>query len=300
MQNLAPIALFVYNRPEHTRRTIKFLQQNFLAQESRLFVFSDAPGKKVDEERVAQVRELIKEIAGFKSVDVIERDENWGLANSIIDGVTRLTNEYGKVIVFEDDLISSPHTLQYFNDALKKYETQSRVMHIGAYMYPLSTAGLPEAFFSRIVTSWGWATWKRAWDYFNPDINLLIRQFDKQKIREFSFDHSMNFWKQMQEFKSGKNNSWAIRWYASVFLQSGLSLNPSRSLINNIGHDGSGVHSGRNDIFNVVVNADPVLSFPETIAEDTTAYHAIRNFLKHRKGTLLQRIIRLLRQKFYS
>ena len=232
MHHFAPIALFVYNRPEHTRRTLKFLQQNLLADESRLFVFSDGP-KSGDEGAVSEVRELIRSIQGFKAVEVVHQEENLGLAQSIIEGVTRLCNEYGKVIVFEDDLISSPYTLQFFNNALQRFENEEKVMHIGAYMYPINDEGLPETFFLRSTSSWGWATWARAWRHFEPNIDILSAQFDEQKKAAFAIDHTMNYWKQMQEFKAGKNNSWAIRWYASIFLMNGLTLNPARSLVRN-------------------------------------------------------------------
>ena len=298
MQNFAPIALFVYNRPEHTRRTLKFLKENRLAEESRLFIFSDDAKTSKDEDKVAEVREFIRGVEGFRSVEIIERRNNYGLANSIIDGVTKLVNEYGKVIVFEDDLISSPYTLKYFNQGLNRYQYEPKVMHIGAYMYPLEKHDLPEAFFSRIATSWGWATWKRAWDQYETDIDKLIEGFDQKKIHAFSIEKSMNFWRQMKEFKAGKNNSWAIRWYASIFLKGGLSLNPSYSLVNNIGHDGTGIHSGVNDIYNVRINPNPVLNFPDHIEENKAAYEAIKGFLKKRKGNLLQRAIRFIKSKY--
>src|SRR5690606_11618724 len=136
MQHLAPIALFVYNRPEHTRRTISHLQKNLLADESRLFIFSDAAKNQNDKDFIARTREFIQTIDGFKSVRIIERQSHKGLANSIIDGVNQLTEEYGKVIVFEDDLLSSPFTLKYFNQALRKYQDDRQVMQIGAYMFP--------------------------------------------------------------------------------------------------------------------------------------------------------------------
>lgn len=297
MQNFAPIALFVYNRPEHTRRTIKFLQQNLLADESRLFIFSDAAKDSSQQVFVNEVRDIIKQVDGFKSVVLIERETNLGLAESIIDGVSMLVSEYGKVIVFEDDLISSAYTLQYFNDALIRYQNEEKVMHIGAYMYPLKAENLPETFLYRAATSWGWATWDRAWKDFEPDINKIIDRFDRKKRLEFSIDGTMNFWKQIIEFKSGRNNSWAIRWYASIFLKGGLTLNPSKSLINNIGHDGSGIHSGLNDIYHVIINPVPVTSFPEKIEENEEAYLAIKEFLKTRKGSLWQRILRFVKQK---
>lgn len=298
MQQLAPIALFVFNRPEHTRRTLKFLKQNLLADESRLFIFSD--GAKTDQqgESVAEVREIISSVEGFKSVEIICRKTNFGLANSIIDGVSMLTEKYGKVIVFEDDLISSPFTLRYFNDALKRYENEDKVMHIGAYMYPIKNKNLPQTFFYRAASSWGWATWGRAWKHFEPDIDRIISQFDHNKIKRFSIDGTMNFWKQIREFKRGKNNSWAIRWYASIFLKGGLTLNPSASLVNNIGHDGSGIHSGKNDIYDVQVSNQAVTDFPHEVVENKDAYESIKHFLKHRKGSFLERIIRFMREKF--
>ena len=297
MQHFAPIALFVYNRPEHTRRTLKFLKQNLLAEESRLFIFSDGAKNTADREKVNEVREIIKDVDGFKSVEIIERKTNFGLAASVIDGVTSLVTEYEKIIVFEDDLIASPYTLQYFNDALRRYEDEEKVMHIGAYMYPLTNHNLPETFFYRVATSWGWATWKRAWKEFEPDINVLMRQFDRRMIAEFSIDHTMNFWRQMRQFKAGKNNSWAIRWYASIFLKNGLALHPSQSLVNNIGHDGSGIHSGINDIYNVAINPKPIETFPEMIEENGRAHQVIKQFLKNRKGNLINRALRFLKQR---
>jgi len=297
MQNLAPIALFVYNRPQHTQRTIKFLQQNELAAESRLYIFSDGAKTSNDDEKVAEVRAIINKTEGFKSVKVIERKENAGLANSVIAGVTQLINDYGQVIVFEDDLVTSPHTLTYFNDALNRYRNEEKVMHIGAYMYPLKSESLPQSFFYRAATSWGWATWASAWAHFEPNIDTLLNQFDAKKKSAFAIENSMNFWKQMQEFKKGKNNSWAIRWYASIFLKGGLTLNPAQSLVNNIGHDGTGVHSGINDIYNVIINPKPITQFPEIIKENEAAYQTIKNFLSNRKGNMVSRIKRFVKEK---
>ena len=303
MQNLAPIALFVYNRPEHTRRTINSLQKNLLADESRLFIFSDGAKMPADQAKVDEVRQLISDVAGFKSVKVIKGKENKGLANSIIAGVTQLVNDYGKVIVFEDDLLLSKNSLQYFNEALTKYANEDQVMHIGAYMFELEDKSIPETFFYRIATSWGWATWARAWKDFEPDIDKLIGQFDKQKINRFSIDGTMNFWKQMQEFKTGKNNSWAIRWYASIFLKGGLTLNPSHSLVHNIGHDGTGVHSNIEDTYKVKISQKQIRKFPTEIKENEKAHIAIRNFLKNRKGSLVKRgmvFIKQLRIKYFA
>jgi glycosyltransferase involved in cell wall biosynthesis len=296
MQNLAPIALFVYNRPEHTLRTLASLQKNELAAESQLFIFSDGPKTDADKDKVEEVRALLNEVTGFKSVKVITRKENLGLANSIIIGVSQLVIEFGKVIVFEDDLISSPYTLAYFNEGLSKYQQDDQVMHIGAYMYPLEDKTLPETFFYRIATSWGWATWSRAWKNFEPDIDKLMAGFDVEKKYDFSIEYTMNFWKQMEEFKAGKNNSWAIRWYASIFLNNGLVLHPAQSLVHNIGHDGTGVHSNIENMYGVQVAQKPIKNFPAELKESLQAHQVIKAFLKKRKGTLMQRGMRFFKQ----
>lgn len=301
MQHLAPIALFVYNRPEHTRRTIAHLQKNFLAEESRLVIFSDAPSSEKDQESVNQTRELIKVTDGFKSVRIVERPGHQGLANSIIDGVSQLTAQYGKVIVFEDDLLSSPYTLKYLNQALKKYENNTKVMQIAAYMFPLKEINhLPETFFFRATNSWGWATWARAWDKLEVDINKLHTKFDQEKIKKFTVGGTMNFWKQFIDNKDGKNNSWAVRWYASVFLNNGLTLYPRKSLIENIGHDGTGVHSIIENTYQVTTSKIPVEYLPDEVIENTDALKELTSYFKNRKGSLLKRGEKFLRNKWYQ
>ena len=298
MEKYAPIALFVYNRPQHTLKTLEALQANKLANETKLFIFSDAAKTPEQEENVAAVREIIANVSGFKTVRVIKAKNNFGLAQAIIYGVTDLLKQFNRVIVFEDDLVSSPNTLQYFNDALDFYENEEKLMHISAYMYPLDPKqDLPDSFIYRAVHSWGWATWQRAWQHFNPNIDELMSQFDKAKINQFSIEGKMNFWKQMQEFKKGKNNSWAIRWYASIFLKGGLSLNPSKSLILNIGHDGTGIHSNIEEMYNGELNNNKIEYFPPTVKENKRAYLAVKTFLSHRKGNIFERVARYLKQK---
>lgn len=301
MTHLAPIALFVYNRPQHTRRTLAFLKRNLLADESRLFIFSDAAANQQDEEKVNETRELIKQLDGFKSIKIIERKDNLGLAANIIDGVSELVKSYGKVIVLEDDLLTSPYTLKYFNAALRKYQEEERVMQISGYMFPLKQPeDLPETFFFRATTSWGWATWERAWNHFEPNIEALYEQFDKKKIKSFTVDGSMNYWKQFIDFRKGKNNSWSIRWYASVFLNNGLVLHPHESLIENIGHDGTGVHSIIEDTYQVSISKKIFQTFPDQIEENREALTAIKYFFKHRKGSLLKRARKFFVNKWYQ
>lgn len=208
-----------------------------------------------------------------------------------------MVNKYGRVIVLEDDLESSPYMLKFFNEALSFYENEEKVMHIGAYMFPIDAEGLPETFFFRLASSWGWATWKRAWQHFNPDIEMLHKQFDAEKIHAFSMERTENFWKIFQDFRVGKNSSWAVRWYASMFLRGGLALHPAISMVHNIGHDASGTHSDASAMYKVKLAAQAVTKFPSTIEEHEIAYERIKYFFRHRKGNSFQRGIRFLRTK---
>ena len=299
MPDLAPIVLFVYNRPDHTRRTIEALAKNPLASESDLHIFSDGPKTTKDLPSVNAVRDILKDSKGFKNIVIHHRETNLGLARNVIGGVREIVNLHGKVIVLEDDVLLAPYALDYFNDALTKYERIPKVMHIGAYMYNIDRRALDETFFTRLSMSQAWATWKTSWDYFEEDINLLINCFDKEKIKAFTFDHTMNFWKQMLDQKKGNVDSWAIRWYASLFLNGGLSIQTTYSLLENIGHDGSGVHSSISTMFDTEVQKSKISSFPDIMEENPEGYQALKHYFKHRKGTLLDRGRRFLINKWH-
>jgi hypothetical protein len=300
MQDLSPIILFVYNRPWHTKETLNTLEKSNLAQDSILYVFSDGAKTSKQDEEVNEVRRIIREAWNFKNIYIIERKKNIGLAANVIDGVSTVIQKHKRAIVLEDDVLLSPCALQYFNDALTLYVNEEKVMHIGSYMYNIDKTGLDETFFTRLVSSQAWATWDRAWKHFEPDTEKLITQFDRQKIKAFSFEHSMNFWRQINLQRKGLINSWAVRWYASVFLQGGLGLQCSSSLITNIGHDGTGIHSAISDMFDAEVKKDKVTYFPTTIVENVQGYHALKYFFKHRKGSLIDRLKRWLKNKLHN
>src|SRR5690606_1234137 len=298
MDKLSPIILFVYNRPDHTRRTLQALEKSLLAQKSILYIFSDGAKNSAAKAVVNEVRTVIKSFRLFKRIHIIEREINWGLAKNVIDGVTQVIHEHGKAIVLEDDVVLSEHALSFFNRALTYYENEETVMHIGGYIYELDRTNLAETFFTRYAASQAWATWKRAWDYFEVDIDEIIRQFDKKKINDFTFDHTMNFWRQIQQQKVGKVDSWAVRWYASVFLRGGLALSPNQSLIENIVHDGTGVHSEISGMFATTIRSEPIDGFPAEVVESEEGYRSLKKYFKHRKGGLIERGVRFIRNKF--
>ena len=247
MNNLAPIALFVYDRPSHTKQTLEAISANFFAEQTSLYVFIDGPKSNADPstiERIKETKEIVKSSNWCNDLIVIERDSNLGLANSIISGVSELVNKFGSIIVLEDDLVTSKYFLTFMNQALKMYESDNRVACISGYIYPVDGV-LPDTFFLKGADCWGWATWKRAWDNFEQDGSILTKQLiDRKLIKEFDFDNSFPYFQMLKDQISSKNNSWAIRWYASSFLKGQLCLYPGKSLIKNIGLDGSGTHSG--------------------------------------------------------
>lgn len=267
----APVALFAYNRPDHLQKTIEALQANSEASSTVLYIFSDAPKNVVHEQAVREVRHYIRGVAGFAEVHIVERRENYGLARSIIEGVTSVCDEHGRIIVLEDDIVVSKYFLKYMNDALERYELEERVVSIASYQYPIKNV-LPETFFLKCADCWGWATWSRGWKLFEPDGRLLLREMIARRLtRRFDFDGSYPYTRMLRNQIAGKNNSWAIRWYASSFLQDKLTLYPGRSLVMNIGNDGSGTHCSATNAFTSDISECPVKVELIDIVESSSA-----------------------------
>lgn len=293
----APIALFVYNRPEHTIKTVEALKNNLLADESELFIFSDGFKGDYDKTGVGEVRNYIRTVTGFKNVRIFEKDQNIGLANSIIGGISEIVNKYGKVIVMEDDLVASPHFLQYMNDALNLYETEEKVISIHGYVYPIKN--LPETFFIRGADCWGWATWKRAWNLFEPDGKKLLDQLYKMELKkEFNFNNTMSYANMLRNQIAGKNSSWAIRWYASAFINDKLTLYPGHSLIRNIGLDSSGFHLGKTDVFDVELSSTPISVKPIRVEESAEARKEFEKFFRSLGPSVYTRVINKAKKIF--
>ncbi len=291
MKDLASIVLFTYNRPWHTRQTIEALQQNVLAAESELFIYSDASKDKKSIEKVKEVRSYINTIKGFKKITIIEREKNWGLADSIIDGVTSIVNKYGKIIVLEDDLVTSPYFLKFMNEALDFYKDKKKVWHISGWNYPIDTNGLGDVFLWRLMNCWGWATWADRWKYFEKNTDSLIKNFSKEQITRFNLDGADNFWKQVLANKNGKMNTWAIYWYASIFIKDGLCVNPSKTLVKNVGNDETGVNCPLTKMFDSDINIQEIKLAHDDIIENATALERVKNFYKNQRHYNLKWLI---------
>jgi hypothetical protein len=251
-EKLAPICLFTYNRLWHTQQTIAALLENDLASKSELIIFSDGAKTIQDQIKVDEVRRFIHSIKGFKTVSIIESPVNRGLADSIIYGVSTIVKKYGRIIVLEDDLVTFPFFLRYMNEALNMYENEENVASIHAYVYPIHN--LPDTFFLKGADCWGWATWARAWEIFEPNGTKILKQIEQRKLeREVDFNNSTNYIKMLKGQIKGKNDSWAIRWHLSAFLKDKFTLYPGKSFIQNIGCDYSGQHSKATTIFDSIM-----------------------------------------------
>lgn len=303
---LAPVVLFVYCRPLHTRQTVEALLLNAEAVNSELFIYSDAPKNEATREGVEETRKYIHTISGFKSAHIIERERNWGLADSLIDGITHIVNEYGRIIVVEDDIVVSPYFLQYMNESLEIYENEERVACIHGYMYP-SKKKLPETFFIKGADCWGWATWKRAWNIFNRDAKALLAEITERKLqREFDFNYTMPYVEMLKAQIRGEISSWAIRWYASAFLHGMYTLYPGQSMVKQIGMDGIGAtHCSQTDCYEVEVRQSPILfeNLKQPIKESEEGRQAFESFFKTfllGKRYKIKRLVYLLKDYLYK
>ena len=289
--NLAPITLFVYNRLWHTQQTIEALQKNELASESELFIYADGVKNEKLDDQVLEVRSYIKEVGGFSKVTIIERDKNWGLAANIIDGVTNVVNQYGKIIVMEDDLVTSPYFLKFMNEALEFYKDEKKIWHISGWNYPIENAGLDNVFLWRLMNCWGWATWANRWEYYEKDVYKTMQEFSKDDIKRFNLDGVEDFFGQVTANYEKKINTWAIFWYATIFKKNGLCLNPTQTFVENIGNDASGANCGKTDIFTSRLSSLNNIQFLSSIIENKISITNLKKFYKQNKKTIFKRII---------
>ena len=290
--SLAPIVLFVYNRPQQTLKTLEALMQNELAEMSELFIFCDGPkadATKQDRQRINKVRDLVKKKNWCKKVTIRESQVNKGLADSIVAGVTEIVNTYGKIIVLEDDIVTAKGFLSFMNNGLELYKHEERVMQISGFMVP-SNIELNETGLFRCPASWGWATWNSSWKYYNHNTSELVSKITKEDINTFNLDDNYHYYDQLVDNDSGKLKTWVVRWYASMHYQNGLCLYPKKSLIQNIGF-GAGATNTSSNVFenylfnkkNLVatlpLNKIAVIHESESYALAFKSFYAYQNYL---------------------
>lgn len=238
---LAPIVLFVYNRPELTFQTLEALSKNVGADQSILYVYADGPKSDAsidDLKNIEEVEQVVRSRHWTKEVQYIKSDTNKGLAESVINGITEIVNKYGQVIVLEDDIVTSPHFLQYLNEGLDLYRENKQVYAINAYMFPIKTERIDTFLSPQATSTWGWATWADRWKHFEREpqykeviqTNSFLR--NRFNLADYNYADMLH-----------NTNSWGIRWYYSVFIRNGLGLFPTKTLCANIGFGHEATHT---------------------------------------------------------
>ena len=302
--SLAPITLFVYNRLWHIQQTIGALQKNVLAKQSEIFIFSDGPRSEEDKKKVRDVRNYIHTIDGFKKIKIRERKKNHGLAESIIAGVTEIVNKYGKIIVLEDDLFVSKGFLKFMNESLMLFENNRRVGVVSGYVFPLNQ--YPKTpFFLIGGNCWGWGTWKRAWSLFEKDPSTILSYIgENNSSNEFDFNGYAGYIDSLKTMGKKTTKTWAILWYGTLFINHLLGYHPNYSLVQNIGFDGTGLHSGVTTIYRTkTVPFVKVVNIP--LHDNEFARKELTVFFQKKLGARLpitQKIITKIRRniKFYE
>ncbi|MEN9484680.1 MAG: hypothetical protein RJB37_2560 [Pseudomonadota bacterium] len=293
----APIALFLYRRPRHTLRCLQSLARNPEFLDSPLYLFCDGPKDAVDAAAVEEVRRMAHALPHPGKV-IIESTTNRGLADSVIAGVTRVVQEHGRVIVVEDDLVLAPSFLAFMNQSLRHYRDNPLVMQVSGHMYPVDTGSTSDAVFMPMASSWGWATWDRAWRRFDPDMRDFQMLVEQSALRrQFDIDGAFPYFSILKRQRAGKADSWFIRWYLSLFMHGGMTLYPRQSLVRNEGFDGTGVHCGVGGSPYDATDAlpdRPLTRLPDTDHVDAHALARVRTFLAA-QNTFWQRARRRLR-----
>lgn len=238
-----PIAIFTYNRPQHTQRLLTSLTACRRLDECAVVIYCDAPKKPEHAASVQATREIVQAWAAEQRADVVLREANYGLAKSIITGVTQLCEQYGRVIVLEDDLVLAPAFLEYMLAALDYYADDERVYQVSGYTFAFEDNPQPGVFLIPVATTWGWATWKRAWDHYEHDSAEALQILENpQNSHAFDLNGAYPYTRMYRRSVAGKNDSWGIRWWFSIWRRKGLVVYSRQSMVANEGFDGSGTH----------------------------------------------------------
>ena len=294
MEKSAPIVLFVYNRPEHTRKTVESLLKNAFAGRSELFIYSDGSKNDEDEGKVESVRQYIHNISGFKRVEIIEREKNFGLAKSVISGVSNVLNKFSSVIVMEDDMVCSPFFLEFINTLLDFYKENSKVFSVTGYTFPIE---IPSSYYYDVyasvrASSWGWGTWKNRWEKVDWEVKDFNEFINEPKLTAQFNLGGEDLTKMLKNQKEGKIDSWAVIWTYAHFVNDAYCIYPVKSRIKNIGTDKSGVHTSKTNKFDVDLYEDhQALTLIENIEPDENILKNFRKFFKkNRLSSILDKI----------
>jgi hypothetical protein len=287
-----PVALFTYNRPDHTNRALEALSRCRRTADCDFFFFSDGPKNQAAQVAVEETRIVLRTWAQTLKAEVIERTQNLGLARSIHAGVTDLTRRYGRIVVVEDDLVVSPDFLHFMLESLDRYADEDAVFQVGGFALSPPDRGEFDAFILPVTTTWGWGTWQRAWAHFSwqpEELEATRQDADWRKL--FDINGAGAFSSMLDDRLTGKNDSWGILWWYAVSRRRGLVVYPAVNLVWNGGFDGSGIHSGADDFLRqgdaYTLNGARMpdrLRFPTTLAADPQDMKLLEAFLRRLGG----------------
>jgi hypothetical protein len=299
MSATAPIAIFIYNRPFHLYSMLAGLRKCEGFDSSPIIVFGDGPSDPDELVDVEAARAVARQMLGPRA-DYRFSSVNKGLARSVIDGIGAVVAEYGRVIVIEDDLALAPNFLSYVNEALDRYADDESVYQISGHAF-----NVPEfehatsALILPWTTTWGWGTWRRAWQHFDPASSGSDALATVPALRRrFNLDGAYDYASMLESQIRGLTDSWGIRWYWSVFARNGLTVYPPQSLVRNIGMDGSGSH-GRGffrsfDMKPAEFRVRPI-EFPEARVDPAT-FAAVRSAVLRQNGGMAGQLVDQLKQ----
>jgi len=294
----APVVVFAYKRIDTLKRTIQALVDNELSSETDLIVFSDAPRWGSDAEAVGIVRAYLPTIVGFKTIRIIEREQNFGLATNTVRGVTSVLEEYESVIVLEDDIVVARHFLNFMNDALRLYAGDEKVCQVAGYSYLEKfhkRFDLPETYFFKGGDCLAWGTWRQSWSAYCDDARELANRIQAAGLmRQFNRNNSYNFFKMLRNSTTGRAVSWAVKWHAANFLADRYILHPLKSLALHIGTEGATNYDyvGSVDPYHVPLYQSRIPLTRVPILETSNVTMAYNSFLREARGPFMQRLAR--------
>jgi hypothetical protein len=261
--SIAPILLFTYKRITPLKDTLNALKANFLSGESELYIYSDGPKNSDDKKHVDEVRNYLKSVDGFKKITIKNAEENKGLARSIIEGTTEIIRQFGKVIVLEDDLLTTPNFLNYMNEALDRYQSEKKVFSISAYSFDFGSNPIhPENYFLNRGWSWGWATWGDRWNLVDWEVKAYPLFKDDRRERKLFAKGGSDLNTMLDKQMKGALDSWAIRWFFNQFKFGGLTLYPKFSKVYNNGFDQFATHTnGSSKRYIPILDNEHMISF---------------------------------------
>ena len=286
MKKFSPLVVFTHLRINELKKCISSIKKCKESKNTHLYIISDGAVDQTQEIKVNKVRKYIRSIKGFKKKTIYLRKKNFGLSKNIILGITKIINKHGRIIVLEEDIIVQKEFINFMNLSLEKYKNESKIWHISGWNYNVNISSNFDAYCIRTMNCWGWGTWKNRWINYKKNPNKIINKWSKQKISKFNFDDTLNFYSQIVRNYKKRINTWAVFWYATIFENNKLCINPTMSLTENIGIGKKATHTiNVDDIFKSKFKSKSKTQFvlPTELTESRFINHKIQKKIKKNK-----------------